>query len=73
MQGLLILVSFYLFLLTSCALYQGQDHQNTHIQTQTPSSAAPPPSSSPSPLNTSANPWTNVNPQVQGQISKTRN
>lgn len=25
------------------------------------------PTGTPSPLNTSANPWTNVNPQIQGQ------
>jgi len=70
--GLAFLAPFFIFLINSCALYQGQQQQNTSLDNTSASTSSPPPSSSPSPLNTSANPWTNVSPQVQGQIARER-
>lgn len=62
MLGVILTAVLGQLLLSGCATTDNANQQQSNFNA----------SGTPSPLNTGANPWTNVNPQVQGQIQANR-
>jgi ABC-type Zn uptake system ZnuABC Zn-binding protein ZnuA len=65
MKLCLILAFLTTFLLTACATTDEQNQAQSDNVSQYPTGT-------PSPLNTSANPWSNVNPQITGAATAAR-